>query len=213
MVTKAELTKGIEEILKEKGKRKFVQSIDLAVNLRDVDFKKPENRVNVDVTLPYAPRESKVAVFADGQMAVDAKKVVSKVIGTDEINLYATDKKKQKELLEYTLLSQTQLMTTVGKVLGQLLGAKGKLPKPIPPNANLKDLVDRTSKTINIKTKGKYLPVLHCIVGKENMTSDQIAENILAVMEGLKKKLSDTQIDSLYIKLTMGKPFKVKFAS
>ncbi|MFH1443209.1 MAG: 50S ribosomal protein L1, partial [Candidatus Micrarchaeota archaeon] len=97
-----QLIAAIEEILKEKGKRKFVQSIDLAVNLRDVDFKKPENRVNVDVVLPYAPRESKVAVFADGQMAVDAKKIVDLVISGEEISTYATDKKKQKELLKYT---------------------------------------------------------------------------------------------------------------
>ena len=117
---RSQLLKAIEEILKEKGKRKFAQSIDLAINLRDVDFKKPENRVNVDVVLPNAPRESKVAVFADGQMAVDAKKVVALVIGSEEINSYATDKRKQKELMDYTLLSQAQLMTTVGKVLGQL---------------------------------------------------------------------------------------------
>ncbi|MFH1257788.1 MAG: 50S ribosomal protein L1, partial [Candidatus Micrarchaeota archaeon] len=208
-----QLIAAIEEILKEKGKRKFVQSIDLAVNLRDVDFKKPENRVNVDVVLPYAPRESKVAVFADGQMAVDAKKIVDLVISGEEISTYATDKKKQKELLKYTLLSSPQLMTTIGKALGQLLGAKGKLPKPIPPNANLKELATRTSKTINIKTKGKYLPVLHCIIGKESMTSEQIAENVLTVLEALRKKLEDTQIDALYIKLTMGKPYKIRYAA
>ncbi|MFH1443615.1 MAG: 50S ribosomal protein L1, partial [Candidatus Micrarchaeota archaeon] len=116
-------------------------------------------------------------------------------------------------LLKYTLLSSPQLMTTIGKALGQLLGAKGKLPKPIPPNANLKELATRTSKTINIKTKGKYLPVLHCIIGKESMTSEQIAENVLTVLEALRKKLEDTQIDALYIKLTMGKPYKIRYAA
>ncbi|MEK6843621.1 MAG: 50S ribosomal protein L1 [Candidatus Micrarchaeota archaeon] len=208
---KAVLIKAVDEILKEKGKRKFPQSIDLAVNLREVDFKKPENRVNVDVVLPNAPRESKVAVFADGQMAVDAKKVVEKVISGDEIKAIAQDRKKQKELLEYTLLASTQLMTVVGKELGQLLGAKGKLPKPIAPNANIKELALRTSKTINIKTKGKNLPVLHCIVGKENMNAEQIVENIQAVLDALLKKLTEQQIDSLYVKLTMGKPFKIRY--
>lgn len=210
---KVQLLKAIEEILKDKGKRKFAQSVDLAINLRDVDFKKPENRVNVDVVLPFAPKESKVAVFADGQMAVDAKKVVALVIGSEEINAYGADKKKQRELLGYTLLATPLLMTTIGKVLGQLLGAKGKLPKPIPPNANLKEIVLRTSKTINIKTKGKYLPVLHCIIGKETMAPEQIAENVMAVLDALKKKLSDPQIDALYIKLTMGKPVKIKYGS
>ncbi len=208
---KKQLIAAIEEILKEKGGRKFAQSVDLAINLRDVDFKKPENRVNVDVLLPFAPREAKVAIFADGQLAVDAKKVVPLVIGSEEIASFGADKKKQKELMQYTLLAQPQLMTTIGKVLGQLLGAKGKLPKPIPPNANLKDLAMRVSKTINIKTKGKYLPVLHCIIGKETMSSEQIAENVLAVIEALKKKLEDQQIDALYIKLTMGRPFKIKY--
>ncbi|MFH1750763.1 MAG: 50S ribosomal protein L1 [Candidatus Micrarchaeota archaeon] len=210
---KAQLLSAIEEILKEKGKRKFGQSVDLAINLRDVDFKKPENRVNVDVLLPFAPREIKVAVFADGQMAVDAKKVVGLVISSEEIAAYAADKRKQKELLKYTLLASPQLMTTVGKALGQLLGAKGKLPKPIPPNANLNDIAGRVSKTINIKTKGKYLPVLHCIVGKETMSPEEIAENVLAVMEALRKKLSEVQIEALYIKLTMGRPVRIKYGS
>ncbi len=207
-----DLIKAIGEALKEKGKKKFKQSVDLAVNLRDVDFKKPENRVNVDVVLPYAPRESRVAVFADGQLAVDAKKIAELVIGSTEIPEYAADKRKQKELFKYTLLSAPQLMTTVGKSLGQVLGGKGKLPKPIPPNANLSEIVGRTRKTINIKTKGKYLPVLHCIVGKEDMKVEEIAENIMAVLDALKRKITDQQIEALVIKLTMGKPIKMKYA-
>ena len=204
------ITKAIDAALAaDKGKRKFKQSVDIAINFRDVDFTKPESRISLDVVLPYAPKPVEVAVFADGQMAVDAKKHVTMVIGGAEIPSYASDKKKQAELLKYSLLSQTTLMAIVGKSLGQVLGAKGKLPKPIMPNTNLADLVEKTKRTVSLKTKGKYLPVVHCIIGSEEMTEKQLTENVGAVLDSVKAKVGDSHIRSVYIKTTMGKPVAI----
>lgn len=204
------ITKAVASVLtQDKGKRKFKQSLDIAINFRDVDFSKPENRVSLDITLPYAPKAMEVAIFADGQLAMDSKKVVPLVISTPEIPAYASDKKKQKELLKYTLLAQTQLMAVVGKSLGQLLGSKGKLPKPIMPNANLADLVEKAKRSVTLRVKGKYLPVVHCIVGNEELSEKQVVENVSAIVEAVKGKVGESRIKSIYIKTTMGKPVAI----
>lgn len=202
------IEQAIEQALAFKGKRKFQQKVDLAVNFERVDFKKPENRPLIEIDLPHAPSNFKIAVFADGSPAVEAKKYADLVISGAEIQNYVTDKKKQKELLKYQLLSTPQLMTVVGKQLGQVLGSKGKLPKPIPPTVDLKSFIEKSRKTIFLRSKGKYLPVLHCIIGNENMNKEEIVENASAVLDVLRKKYGETTITSVYVKLTMGKAFK-----
>jgi large subunit ribosomal protein L1 len=203
--------KAVQTALSEsKGKRKFKQSVDLAINFKDVDFKKPENRLNLDIPLPHAPKNAKIAIFADGQLAVDAKKHADHVYSGADIASIAQDPKKQAELLQYNLLAQPQLMAQIGKSLGQFLGAKGKLPKPIMPATPLANLVDATKRTISIRTKGKYLPSVHCIIGKEDMTEDQLVENILTILENVERKIPEPNIGAVYVKTTMGKPARVQ---
>ncbi|MBU1197321.1 hypothetical protein KJ765_02290 [Candidatus Micrarchaeota archaeon] len=208
-MNREQVQKAIEEAIKEKGSRKFTQSVDLAINFQDVDFKKPENRISVDVTLPYPAKEVKVGIFAEGQTALEARKAADMVITTEEIQAYAGDRKKQKSLLNYTFLAQPQMMALVGKTFGQVLGAHGKLPKPLLPNQNVEDAVDKARRRINLKTKGRYLPALHCIVAKETLPIDHITENVMTVMEAVRRSVSETQIRNICIKTTMGKPICV----
>jgi len=203
------IEKAVEQALANKSERKFTQSVDIAINFKDLDFKKPENRVNVDVALPHAAKAVKVAVFAEGQLAVDAKKVADAIFSSADIPVFASDKKKQAELMQYSLLAAPQLMAVIGKQLGQVLGTKGKLPKPILPGMNLADLVAKTRSSVTLKVKGKMLPCLHCIIGKENMPKEQIVENALAVVEAILKKVPEPNVASVYVKTTMGKPAKV----
>lgn len=211
MVEKSLVESAVSKALSEgKGKRKFVQTVDLAINFREVDFRKPENRLNADVQLPFPAVLCKVAVFADGELAMNAKKAgADLVIEGKDIAAYAADGAKREQLGGYSILSSPQLIANVGKSLGQFLSVKGKLPKPIMPNANLADLITRTRASVNVRCKGKYLPVVHCGVGKENQPADQIADNILAVLEGVNRKISETQIDQMYVKTTMGPAVKI----
>ncbi|MBI5635599.1 50S ribosomal protein L1 [Candidatus Micrarchaeota archaeon] len=209
ILDKKSVGKAVQLVLSEKGKRKFVQSIDLAINLRDLDFTKPENRISLDVVLPHPARNLKVAVFADGNIAFEAKKHVDLVIESGQIESYVTDKAKTKLLLGHTLLATPALMAVVGKVLGKILAPKGKMPRPLLPNANIVQVADLSKKSITLKTKGKYLPTIHCIVGKESMSEEQVTENVLAVFEALLKKIAEGQLESVYLKTTMGKSVKV----
>ena len=202
---KAGLTKAIAD---GAGKAKFEQSVEIAVNFNSVDFKKPENRLNAEVVMPFSPRPVKVAIFADGQVALEAKTIADAVFAAADIQVF-TDKKKQKELLQYTILAQPIFMAQIGKALGQVLGAKGKLPRPLLPGSNLKEAVDRAKHTVVIKNKGKYLPTVHVIIGKEKMKQEELLENIVAVLESITKKIPESQITNVYIKTTMGPAVKV----
>jgi len=139
-------------------------------------------------------------------------KLIPKNAGTDllilpvDIPSYA-DKEKLKDLADnYVLLAQPNLMGQVAKSLGQYLGPRGKLPKPI--TGNPAGMVERAKKTVRIVTKGKYLPVLQVFVGTEKMSEDELVDNMEAVFDTIRAKVPDSNIKSVYVKLTMGKPIK-----
>lgn len=204
---KKHISQAVQQALTDKGERKFTQSLDLAISFRDLDLKRPENRINLDVVLPFAPKKKPVALFADGELAYNSKDQVDKVIGKADIEPISKDKKRRKELLAYRFLSDPKLMADVGKSLGQTLAPRGLLPKPLPPGASLKDAVDRIRRSVSLKTKN--LPVVHCIVGNEKMSPEEITENVQTIMEAVLKIIPEHQVASVFVKSTMGKPVKV----
>ena len=100
-------------------------------------------------------------------------------------------------------------MPLIGKTLGQVLGPKGKMPKPLPPNANLKAFAEAAKKSVRIKLA--TTPVIHVPMGSDKMTDDQIANNINSLINFVKEKLpkGKNNIKSAYIKLTMGPAIKL----
>ena len=208
------LLKTVEEAKSKSKKRGFVQSMDLIMNFHNVDFNKPENRIDLEVVLPAGRGKTiKVAVIVGNELIVEAKRVADRVIARDEIEKLGTDKKTLKKLVsDYDyFLCQTDLMALTGKSLGQVMGPKGKLPKPIPPVAKLEPIIERMRKTVRIKTKGKFLPTLHAIIGTEEMPSEELVKNAEAVIHTVRDKLPNKEgnIRSIYIKTTMGEPVKV----
>ena len=203
------LEEAVKKALEDKGKRKFKQSVELIINTRGIDFTKPENRLNLNIVLPRGRgKQLKVAVFADGEVADKAKKAgADLVITSDKIEEYK-DKGKVKELAKkYALLAEPKLMGLVAKTCGQYLGRKGKLPRPLV--GNVESMVKSARDSIRIVSKGKYLPTIHALIGSEDMEASALVENAEAVLEGIKSKVPEGNIKSLYVKLTMGKPVKV----
>ena len=198
--------------LADKGKRKFTQRAELIVNFKGIDFNKQENRLNLEVLLPKGTgKDLKIAVFTDGgQVEYDAKQAGFNTINSEQITELAANRPKLKELVKgHEFLAEPKLMMTVGKHLGQMLGTRDKLPKPIV-GAKMTALADRMRKTVRIRSKGKYLPVAQCAVGSENMAAAELAENAHAVYEAIRGKVGDYTIKSVYVKLSMGKPVKVE---
>ncbi len=204
---KKKLKSALDTALSEKGKRKFTQSVELIFSFKDVDFAKPENRLNLDVILPKGRGKSpKIGIFAEQQLALDAKNAgADLVISSAEIPQLAKDKKGLKKLIKnYVFLAQPSMMVLVGKSLGQVLGTRGKLPKPIM-GATVSQLMESTKRTVKIATKGKNLPVAQCAIGTESMPVEDLIENAEAIYNRVSEKVGIHNIKHTYVKLTMGK--------
>ncbi len=208
------LKQAIEKAKTESKKRKFIQSLELILNFKKVDFKKPENRINVTAVLPKGRgKKIKVAAIVGDELLVEAKQNADKVITKDELTSLAKNKKEAKKIAKQYdfFIAQTDLMAEVGKTLGQILGPKGKMPRPVPPTAKLKPLIESMQKNLLIKMKGKFLPTLQATIGTEEMSTEDLYENASSILEAIKNKLPNREgnIKSAYVKTTMGKPIKI----
>lgn len=205
------ITEAITQALSEKGSRKFTQSLEFIINFRGIDFAKAENRLNVDVLLPKGKgKEQKVVVFADGQVALEAKNAgATDVIDAAGIAKLAGDKGRLAGYVKTVeFIAQPSLMIQVGKSLGQTLGSRGKLPRPIA-GGTVKNAIEQAKSRVRLVSKGKYLPVAQCLIGSEAMDINDLADNFDAAYEKVKAKVTEPNIKSVYVKLTMGKPVKV----
>jgi large subunit ribosomal protein L1 len=187
--------------------RNFEESIELAINLKDVDLSVPKNRIEDDIILPKGRgRKIKVAIFASGDLAFRSKDVADLVITPEEIEDLAKNKKKAKSIAgEYDFfLAEAPLMPTIGRTLGVVLGPKGKMPRPIPPKIDPKGLISNLRNTIRVRSRDKR--TFHAPVGTKGMKPEDIAENVDIVVKKLLEKLENGRfnIASIYIKTTMG---------
>jgi len=210
-------TDNIKSALKEarerSKKRNFNQSVELIINLRDVDVKKPENRIQETVELPYAiDKKVGVCVFADGDMALRARRAgADLVLESADIEGLMNDKKRQREIAKSinSFIAAAPLMPLIGRVFGPILGPRGKMPTPVPPTANIEELIERHRRIVRLRARDQ--PVIHCRVGTESMSDDEIAENIQTVIRRIVRRLRRgiKNIESIYVKLTMGPAVKV----
>lgn len=210
---KAAIIKALEELRKEK-KRKFVQSVDLIINLKDIDLKIPENRIDLPVVLPKAPKKMQVLAFI-GPETIDQAKFCDLAIEEKNFSDYEGKKAKIRKLAkEYDwFIGQTNLMPAIAKIFGRVLGPRKKMPNPkigavFPPKAHLKPLVDKLKKTIWLRSDTQLS--IKGIIGKENMSNEEIAENAEAVYKTLLEKINKENIKSILIKFTMSKPIEIK---
>jgi len=203
----------VKEVKSKSTKRKFSQSIDLAINLQNIDMKKPEGRIQERIELPNSVgKEIKVCVIATGEMAFNAKKSgASLVIERAALEALVGDKKKQKDIAKnYDLfIAEAPLMPLVGRSLGASLGPRGKMPTPVPPNANIKEQIEKHRKIVFVRMRGQ--PVLQCRVGNEDMADKEIAENVQAIVRRIEGKLKRgiKNFKSVYLKTSMGSAVKV----
>lgn len=193
-------------------KRNFVQSVDVSITLRDLDFKQPESRIRTEVALPKGRgKPTQIGVFAEGDMAQQAKKQKLDVYSKDDIEELGKNRKKAKQIAETHefFVAQADLMPLIGRMLGPVLGRRNKMPKPIPPVAPLEPLVTKLRDTVAMDSKNN--PVVHCYVGTEKMSEDDLAENALAVINAVERMLprGEGNISSIYMKTSMGKPVRV----
>ncbi len=206
-----EYDKIVNFINENKGKRKFKQTVELAINFKGIDFSKQDNRLNLDVILPHGKgKVKKIALFASERNLIDeAKKNDIEVISSEDIDKIAGDQARLNSLLDYELIAQPNLMPVIAKNFGQFLGPRGKMPRPLIGSMSMSGVANELNKRIVLKSKGRYLPTVHCVIGNEDMDAKNIYENMKEVIESIGKKIGQSHIKSVYIKLTMTKPLRL----
>ncbi len=202
----------MKKLQAESKKRNFVESVELAVNLKDIDLSNPKNRIQEEIMLPKGRgRQVKVGVFGSSEMAMKAKGVADVVIQPEEIEEIAKDKAKAKKFARANdfFVAEAPLMPTIGKRLGIILAPRGKMPKPIPPGSDPKAAIDKLKVSVSVRTRDKK--TFHLAIGTNSMSPEDLAENLDAVIKRLTTRLErgKMNIRSAYVKTTMGPSFKV----
>ena len=220
-INENELKEKIEELKKQEGKkRKFTQSIDLMINLKEIDLKQPANRINTEIILPNPlGKDLKICVIAQGDLALRANKAgVARVIEKDELGSLGGDKKAAKKIAkkyDYFIVGR-DVMPLVARFLGPVLGPSGKMPLAPPKgngiiqvNSNIEKIIDGYKNTVRLRIKKN--PIILCPVGKENMESEKIVNNINTVFSYLEEHLEKGKgnIRNIFIKKSMGTPIKI----
>ncbi|MEM2131177.1 MAG: 50S ribosomal protein L1 [Candidatus Woesearchaeota archaeon] len=200
--------------LKESPKRNFKQTIDLVINLKGLDLKKPEHQIELFLQMPkFKGKKSKICALVGPEMAESAKSVDHYILLPDFDKL---DKKTIKKLArEYDFfVGQATIMPKIAAVFGRVLGPKGKMPNPkagcvVPPNANLKAVYDKLQGTVKLSCK--KAPLMQTIVGNEDSNEADLIENIKYIYNNVIHALPQAEhnIKSVFIKYTMGNPIKI----
>jgi len=206
-MNKETILKALQE-LRKLEKRKFVQTAELIINLRNFDVKK--QNVNLFVELPHKIKEKKVCAF------LTKKSALVETITKAEFGKY--EKKVLKKLIKKYdfFISAASLMPAVATSFGKVLGPAGKMPSPqlgilmTEDDKSLKEVLEKVNKITRIKSKE---PSLKIAIGKENMKDEEIAENVIMiynkVLEALPRKKENLR--SILIKFTMSKPQKLEY--
>lgn len=208
----------VNEAIKKlrEAKRKFSQSIDMIVNLRDINLKNPEEHIDFFVILNKGlGKKMKVAALVGPELQERAEGVVDLVIPQTEFDKY-TDKKVSKKLAaEYDyFIAQADIMPKVATVFGRTFGPRGKMPNPklgsiLPGKAPVEPLYERLQKTVRVQAKKS--PNVQVKVGTEEMSDEDLIENINQLFKQVLAQVPKerSNIKRVLIKTTMGTPIEL----
>ncbi|MEC8217213.1 MAG: 50S ribosomal protein L1 [Candidatus Thermoplasmatota archaeon] len=207
------INQAIADALSSNEERKFVETVEVAINLKDVDLQNPQKRINAEVALPHGRgRPARVAVFAQGEMAVISKKVVDTVISPEQIDELSENKREARKLAGKFdfFVAETGLMANIGKSLGVVLGPRGKMPRPIPPQADIERIIKSLTNLVPVRSKDR--PTFHVPIGNVKMSQEQLAENLETILKRVESSLDRgyDNIASVWVKTTMGKSVRLE---
>ncbi len=207
------ILEAVKKVLEESPKRNFSESVDLAINLKNLDMNQPKNRVDEEVILPHGlGKELKIGVFARGEVGLRAEAAgAAYVISDVELDELVTDKSRARTLANECdlFIAETQFMPIIGKNLGVVLGPRGKMPIPLLPNKDITELIQSKQNAVRLRSKDKL--TFHVPVGRRYMSPDQLAENIETIVSRLERVLDKGKhnLRTVYVTTTMGKSERV----
>lgn len=211
---KKTVVNAVKEAKEKSGGKKFNQAVDLILNITEIDMKAPGGKITEVIELPHAAwKPNKIVVVASGELALKARRSnADRVLERADLETFAGKKKDLRRIASTfdVFMAEASLMPLVGKILGPVLGPRGKMPVPVPPNADIEALLSKYRKTVVVRMRNQ--PIIQVSVGAENMSEDELWDNIQAVLRVLDTKLKRglKNIKLAYIKTSMGVPVKIK---
>ncbi len=208
------LLEAIKQAKTKSGGKKFNQTIDMILDIQEIDMKAPEGKIQEVVELPKPTgKPNKICIVASGEFALKARNAQADfVIEKADLEGLAGKKKDLRKLAsDYDIfIAEAPLMPLVGRILGPVLGPRGKMPIPVPPNADVNVILARNRKTVVVRMRAQ--PIIQVSFGTEKMSDEDLVENaqtILRVLDGkLKRGLKNVKF--VFIKTSMGEPVKIK---
>jgi len=208
MVERARILEAVKAAIEKAPERKFSESLDITINLKNIDMAQPKNRIDETILLPHGTGKTVgIAVLGKGDITTQAREAgVDLIIGPEEIERLGGEPREARQVAgKYRFfLADTGVMPQVGRFLGPRLGPRGRMPTPIPGGTDIRPMVERLRKSVKVRTKDKK--TFHVKVGSTQMPPEQIAENIDAVLKKIEGVLEQgsMNIRSVFVKTTMG---------
>ena len=208
------ISEAIKQAKAKSGAKKFNQTVDLILDIVEIDMKAPEGKIQEVVELPYVTgKPNKICVVASGEFAMKAKNAqADKVLERADLDALNGKKKELRKLAsEYDVfISEAPLMPLVGRILGPVLGPRGKMPIPVPPNVDIVPIINKHRKTVVVRMRSQ--PIIQVSIGSEQMKDEELVENTMAVLRVLDGKLKRglKNVKYAFIKTSMGEPVKIK---
>ena len=202
----------IEEALGElnsKASKKFTESLDVSINL-GIDASKSDQNVRGASNLPHGNGKSfKVAVFADGDEATQAKEA-----GADKVGMEDLAEEIKAGNMDFDVVIATPETMRVVSPLGQILGPKGLMPNPKSETVT-KDIPNtvKNAKSGQIRYKSDKQGIIHARIGQIGYTEEQLRDNLEAFLTDVKKakppSAKGIYISKVTLSSTMGKGFEI----
>lgn len=197
----------VAEVVEKTPPRGFPETVELAINLKELDLSIPKNRIEDDVPLPNGRgRPVRVAIFGTPELLQKVRSIADRALTAAELDELVKDKKAAKRLVSDIdfFLAEAPLMPTIGKRLGVVLGPRGKMPRPVPPGSDPSNLINALKRSIRVRSKGNR--TFHAAIGTRTMPPEQLAQNVDAVLTRVVGKLERgrNNIESVYVKTSMG---------
>jgi len=201
------------KMVKEGATAKFNESVDVSINL-GIDTKKSDQTVRGSIVLPQGTGKSvRVAVFAQGDKAKQAKDAGADIVGFEDL---ANDIKGGKMDFDMVIASPDS-MRVVGQ-LGQILGPRGLMPNPKAGTVT-QDVVGaiKNARAGQIQYRADKTGIVQCTIGRASFSVDALAENLRALVDAVNKS-RPSHVKGIYLKKisvssTMGVGVRVDQAS
>lgn len=187
------------DLLNKLSKVRFTESIDVAVNL-GVDPRKSDQNVRGASVLPHGTGKTvRVAVFAQGDKAEEARQAGADVVGLDDL----AEQVQQGEINFDVVVAAPDAMRVVGK-LGTILGPRGLMPNPKVGTVT-NDIAEavENAKGGQVRYRTDKGGVIHCTIGQVGFGPDAIKENLETLINDLKKAKPSTAKGQYLKKITL----------